>query len=217
MDLISPPILKTGDAVGIVAPARKVDMGEMEPAIRMIESWGLKVILGKNLFGSYNQFSGTDKERAADFDEMIMNPHVKAIICARGGYGTVRVLDYINLRALQRNPKWVVGYSDISVLHGILNSWFMMETIHGIMPINFPVDGIANPSTESLRKVLFGENPVYTVPSHPFNRYGSVQGQVCGGNLSIITSVAVLIPIFLPTIRFCSSRIWMSTCTTLTG
>lgn len=189
MELISPPILKPGDAVGIVAPARKVNRDEMEPAIRMIESWGLRVILAKNLFGSYHQFSGTDIERAADFEEMVQNPDVKAIMCARGGYGTVRILDHINLRMLQRNPKWIIGYSDITVLHGILNSWFMMETIHGIMPINFPANGVANLSTESLRKILFGEVPEYKVPSHSFNRVGSVQGQLCGGNLSIIANV----------------------------
>jgi muramoyltetrapeptide carboxypeptidase len=121
---------------------------------------------------------------------MIINPDVKAIICARGGYGTVRILDYINLRMLQREPKWIVGYSDITVLHGILNSWFMLETIHGIMPINFPANSIANSSTESLRKVLFGENPIYDAPSHPFNRLGSASGALCGGNLSIIASSA---------------------------
>lgn len=189
MELISPPILKSGDAVGIVAPARKVNRDEMEAAIRMIESWGLRVFLAKNLFGSYNQFSGTDIERAADLEEMIENSDVKAIMCARGGYGTVRILDHINLRILQRNPKWIIGYSDITVLHGILNSWFMMETIHGIMPINFPANGVANLSTESLRKILFGEVPEYNVPPHSFNRIGSVQGQLCGGNLSIIASV----------------------------
>jgi muramoyltetrapeptide carboxypeptidase len=190
MELISPPILKSGDAVGIIAPARKVVRAEIEPAKKMLEGWGLKVVLGQNLFGSYNQFSGTDTERASDFEAMIINPDVKAIICARGGYGTVRILDYINLRMLQREPKWIVGYSDITVLHGILNSWFMLETIHGIMPINFPANSIANSSTESLRKVLFGENPIYDAPSHPFNRLGSASGALCGGNLSIIASSA---------------------------
>lgn len=190
MELISPPIVKSGDAIGIVAPARKVERVEIDPAIKIFESWGLKVVLGQNLFGSYNQFSGTDLERAADFVDMVSNPVVKAIVCARGGYGTVRILDHINLRMLQREPKWIVGYSDITVLHGILNSWFMMETIHGIMPINFPANSIANSSTESLRKVLFGENPLYNASAHPFNRFGSGTGPLCGGNLSIIASLA---------------------------
>lgn len=190
MELISPPILKKGDAVGIVAPARRVTREEIEPAIRTFERWGLKVKLGAHLFGAYNQFSGTDVERAADFQNMINDAEVKAIICARGGYGTVRLLDHINLRDLQRDPKWVVGYSDITVLHSILNSWFMMETIHGLMPINFPQHGTDNNTTISLHKVLFGESPIYNIDPHKFNRPGLAQGELCGGNLSILYSIA---------------------------
>ncbi len=190
MELITPPPLKLGDAIGIVAPARKISLEEIEPAKKMFEGWGFKVKLGKHLLGSYNQFSGTDKERAADFQDMINDPEVKAIICARGGYGTMRILDLINLRDLQRNPKWVVGYSDITVLHSMLNSWFKIETIHGPMPINFPTNGLANTTTESLRKTLLGEIPEYNIPTHNFNRYGKAQGEVCGGNLSILYSIA---------------------------
>lgn len=190
MELISPPILKIGDTVAIVAPARKVKYNEIEPAIRMLESWGLKVVFGENLFGEHNQFSGTDSERASDFQSMIEDPTVKAIVCARGGYGTIRLLDFLNLRSMQRNPKWIVGYSDITVLHSYLNSWYKVETIHGIMPINFPMDEKPNDSTESLRMVLFGHNPVYNFPAHKFNRNGVATGKLCGGNLSILYSVA---------------------------
>lgn len=189
MNFISPPILQKGDVVGIVAPARKVSREEIATAITMLESWGLKVVLGKNIFGEYNQFSGTDSERAADFQSMIENHQVKAIICARGGYGSVRILSQIDLRYLQREPKWVVGYSDVTVFHGMLNSWYMMESIHGIMPINFPADGKPNISTESLRNVLFGETPTYNAQAHPFNRYGSASGYLIGGNLSILYSI----------------------------
>ncbi len=190
MNFISPSILQKGDAVGIVAPARKVSREEIAVSIAMFESWGLKVVLGKNLFGELNQFSGTDTERAADFQSMIENPQVKAIVCARGGYGSVRILNHLDLRSLQREPKWVIGYSDITVFHGILNSWYMMESIHGIMPINFPVDGKPNISTESLRRVLFGETPTYNALVHPFNRYGSASGKLIGGNLSILYSLS---------------------------
>lgn len=189
MEPLTPTILKAGDSVGLVAPARKVSEEEIAPAIKMFEEWGLKVVLGDHLYGSNNQFSGTDTERATDFMKMVENPEVRAIICARGGYGAVRLLDHLNLRALQRDPKWVVGYSDITVFHGILNSWYLMETIHGIMPINFPADAAPNPSTESLRRVLFGENPEYIAPSHPFNRIGVGDGSLCGGNLSILYSL----------------------------
>lgn len=190
MEYITPPLLKAGDLVGIVAPARKVSVQEVQPAIDLLDEWGLRVLLGKNLFGQYNQFSGTDDERAADFQSMIDNPEVKAIICARGGYGSVRILDLVDLRALQRNPKWVVGYSDITVFHGILNTWYYMESIHGTMPLNFPTNGIDNKSTVSLRMVLFGESPTYAASPHPFNRFGSAQGLITGGNLSILYSAA---------------------------
>ena len=190
MELITPTSLKEGDFVGIVAPARKVSEEEVLPAIKLLTSWGLQVLLGKNIYGSFNQFSGTDSQRAADFQEMIDNPKVKAIICARGGYGSIRLLNLLDLRALQRNPKWVVGYSDITVFHAMLNTWFFLETIHGTMPLNFPKDGSDNISTQSLRKVLFGESPTYNGPSHEFNRLGNVEGLLTGGNLSILNSVA---------------------------
>ena len=190
MELITPPILIEGDTIGIVAPARKVSKEEIGHAIRLFERWGLNVVLGKNLFGSFNQFSGTDMDRAQDFEAMIEDPNIKAIVCARGGYGTIRILDHINLRALQRNPKWVVGYSDATVMHGILNSWYMMETIHGTMPINFPPDGTENLSTQTLRKALFGENPIYNAPQNSLNRLGCAEGILCGGNLSILYSLS---------------------------
>ena len=125
MEPLTPTILKAGDSVGLVAPARKVSEEEIAPAIKMFEEWGLKVVLGDHLYGSNNQFSGTDTERATDFMKMVENPEVRAIICARGGYGAVRLLDHLNLRALQRDPKWVVGYSDITVFHGKIGraSW----------------------------------------------------------------------------------------------
>ena len=189
MELITPPILKKGDSVGIVAPARKVTKEEIEPAIKIISQWGFNVVEGKNLYRSYNQFSGTDLDRASDFQQMIDNPEVKAIICARGGYGTTRILDHINLRNLQRDPKWVVGYSDITVLHSLLNSWYMVETIHGIMPVNFPKNMEDSVATESLRRVLLGDAPTYTAMHHPFNREGSIKGELCGGNLSILYSL----------------------------
>jgi muramoyltetrapeptide carboxypeptidase len=177
-----------GDAVGIVAPARKVQPSEVEPAIRMLEDWGLQVVLGKNIFGENNQFSGTDQERASDFQSMIDDSNIKAILCARGGYGTIRIFEHINLRALQREPKWIVGFSDITALHGVLNSWYMMETIHGVMPFNFPKDGVGNTTTNSLKNILFGLSPDYVFPPSALNRYGEGQGLLVGGNLSIIYS-----------------------------
>ncbi len=190
MELIVPPFLKPGDTIGIVAPARKVSVDEIAPAIQIVKGWGLNVVLGKNLFGNFNQFSGTDFERAADLQEMFENPDVKAILCARGGYGSVRLLDKINLRDLQRNPKWLVGYSDITVLHGILNNWYLVETLHATMPINFPKDGKDDSSTALLKQTLFGKSPFYNIEPHSLSRKGSGEGFVTGGNLSILYSLS---------------------------
>lgn len=190
MELIVPPFLKPGDTVGIVAPARKVSEDEIAPAIQIVKGWGLNVVLGKSLFGGFNQFSGTDFERAADLQEMFENPDVKAILCARGGYGSVRLLDKINLRDLQRNPKWLVGYSDITVLHGILNNWYLVETLHATMPINFPKDGKDNGSTTLLKQTLFGKSPFYNIEPNKYSRMGSSEGFVTGGNLSILYSLS---------------------------
>ncbi|MBN2748043.1 MAG: LD-carboxypeptidase [Bacteroidales bacterium] len=190
MRIISPPPLKVGDTVGIVAPARKISLDEVNPAVAMLESWGLKVVLGKNLFNEYHQFAGNDLMRATDFQDMIDSPEIKAILCARGGYGTVRILEHVNFNQLQFNPKWIVGYSDITVLHSYLNMWFNIETIHGTMPINFPKDLVGNESTESLRRVLFGDNPTYFSEPLAINQQGAGVGRLTGGNLSVLCSLS---------------------------
>lgn len=190
MKIITPPALKNGDTIGIVAPARKIAEEELEASVKMFESWGVRVRLGKNLLGEYHQFSGTDAQRAADFQGMINDAEVKAIVCARGGYGSVRLLDRIDFTPLLQNPKWVVGYSDITVFHSVLSAKLGIESIHGIMPVNFPKDGYSNLSTESLRSVLFGQSPNYRADAHPLNRQGVGIGQVIGGNLSMLYSLS---------------------------
>lgn len=143
-----------------------------------------------HLYAEFNQFAGTDAQRATDLLAMIEDKSVRAILCARGGYGTVRLLDLVNFRKLQLNPKWIVGFSDITVLHSYLNGWYGIETIHATMPINFPNDIKGNDSIDSLLRLLTGENPTYTVEPHPFNRMGKAEGVLAGGNLSIIASLA---------------------------
>ena len=190
MENITPQPIKPGDCIGIVAPARKVIQQEVHPAIKFLTSRGFMVKTSPHLFSEHYQFSGTEEQRANDLMEMIENKSVKAILCARGGYGTVRLLDYLNFRKLQQNPKWIVGYSDITVFHNYLNGWFGIETIHGPMPFSFPSDGNTNESLESLLKVLMGENPTYNIEPHPFNKHGKAEGIIAGGNLSILYSLA---------------------------
>lgn len=189
MENITPPYLKPGDIIGIVATARFVTRDEIQPAIRFLTANGFMVKTSPHLFSQHYQFGGTDEERALDFMEMVEDRSVKAILCARGGYGTVRLLDSINLRKLQLNPKWIIGYSDITVLHSIVSSWYGMETLHATMPINFTNDILGSESINSLIKVLLGESLSYKVAHHSLNRFGKGSGLLIGGNLSILNSL----------------------------
>jgi muramoyltetrapeptide carboxypeptidase len=186
--MITPPYLKPGDKIAIIATARKVMPAEMEVAIRTFRAWGLQVITGPHLFGESNQYSGTDEERASDLQMMLDDITIKAIMCARGGYGTVRIIDSINFSTFEQHPKWIVGYSDITVLHSHIQTQFGIETLHATMPINFPDEGTAM-AIETLRKALFGEPLEYNTGIHPLNMPGNVSGVLTGGNLSILYSL----------------------------
>lgn len=182
MSLIQPPYLKKGDTIGIIACARKISREELDPAVDILKSWGLQVVLGKNLFNADHQFSGTDTERAEDMQTMLDDTSVKAVISARGGYGTMRIIDKIDFNKFKKTPKWIIGYSDITVLHSHIHT-LGMETLHATMPINFHKDAEA---LESLRNALFGEQINYEIESHPLNRKGIAQGELIGGNLSLL-------------------------------
>ena len=151
--MILPEKLKIGDKIGIISTARKITMNELDPAIKTIESWELKVELGSNLFEVDNQFSGTIEQRSTDLQTMIDDDSIKAILCARGGYGTVQIIDNIDFSKLKSNSKWIVGFSDITVLHSHLNK-LGIASLHATMPINFKT--IAKESLASLKNALFG-------------------------------------------------------------
>ena len=185
-----PSTLKPGDKIGIITTARKISEAELLPAIKKFNEWGLKVVLGKNLYKSDNQYSGTDEERTDDLQTMLDNPEIKAIICARGGYGTVRIIDKINFTNFVKHPKWIIGYSDATVLHSHIHQQFGMATLHATMPFNFPADGSDNAATITLKNILFEKNPEpIIIPSSPLNRSGKAKGILTGGNLSILYSL----------------------------
>ncbi|WP_309642734.1 LD-carboxypeptidase [Flavobacterium sp.] len=184
--MITPEFLQKGDTIGILATARKVDITSLQPAIKLLESWGLHVVIGKTIGKEENQLAGPDWLRATDFQEMIDNPTIKAIWAAKGGYGTVRIIDRIDFTHFKKKPKWVAGFSDVTVLHSHINS-MNIETIHSFMAMNA---GTAQPLViESLRKALFGEKLEYRIPSHPFNKKGTAKGELVGGNLSVLYSI----------------------------
>jgi len=181
-----PPYLQKGDTVAIVSTARKNIDDNLKPAIDLLHSWGLEVLIGKTIGLDNNQLAGTDEQRAADFQTQMDNPNIKAIWCMRGGYGTVRMIDLLDFSKFKENPKWVVGFSDVTVIHSYLNK-INIASIHAAMPIT-----IARASTESietLRKSLFGENLEYKIPFDVANRLGATKGEIVGGNLSILYSL----------------------------
>ncbi|MBL7888996.1 MAG: LD-carboxypeptidase [Bacteroidia bacterium] len=182
MKFIQPEFLKKGDKIGIVACARKISKEELQPAIDILQNWGLEVVLGKNIFNAEHQFSGTDEERAADLQSMLDDTSIKAVISARGGYGTVRIIDKLDFSTFKKQPKWIIGYSDITVLHSHIHN-MGIQTLHATMPINFKVNEEA---TETLRKALFGEELRYTFEPHALNKNGKAEGVLVGGNLSLL-------------------------------
>jgi len=180
---ILPDFLKPGDTIAIVATARKISKEELLPAITQIENWGLKVQTAPGIFNEQNQFAGSDEQRTSDLQWALDNENIKAVLAARGGYGTVRIIDEINFSSFMKNPKWLIGYSDITVLHQHIHTNCDLATIHATMPINFLKNEEA---TESLRKILFGEKWNYMSVPHPLNREGIAEGELIGGNLSLI-------------------------------
>ena len=181
-----PNKLNQGDKVAIVATARAISKEELGNAVDLFESWGLDVVFGDNLFKIDNQFAGDDFERASDFQDMIDNNEVKAIFCARGGYGTARIVDNINFSNLKNNPKWIIGYSDVTSIHTHLNN-LQILTLHATMPINIPLN--TKSSLESLYSCLFNNSNSISCDSHLLNREGVISGEIVGGNLSVLYSL----------------------------
>lgn len=183
--MITPPFLKKGDAVSIVAPSGRLKENALADAIRILQDWGLTVTLGNYVYGkSHSYLAATDDERLIDFQEAIEDSNVKAIFCARGGYGITRILDQIDFSALLRNPKWIVGFSDITSLHLRLNN-LSCESIHGIMPSLFTKPN-AETSVDGLKRILFGDDVNFPVAQNEFNKLGVAGGQLIGGNLSLV-------------------------------
>ncbi|MDB5131373.1 MAG: LD-carboxypeptidase [Mucilaginibacter sp.] len=182
-----PPYLKRGDKIAITCPAKKLP-NPMTDAISLLQSWGLEVVLGETVNASYHQFAGDDDLRAKDMQRFIDDDSIKAIIAARGGYGTIRMIDRVDFSRFARHPKWLVGFSDITLLHTHLFTMYGTQTIHGQMPVNIP-DASAR-SLDTLRKALFGEEVSYRFNSHALNRSGQSKGVLIGGNLSLLIAAS---------------------------
>lgn len=182
----TPPLLKKGDVVAIAATARKISKSELEPSLQILKNWGLKVVFAPNLFKEQDQFAGKDAERARGLQWALDSEDIKAVFIARGGYGTIRVIDAIDFSDFKKKPKWVIGYSDTTVLQSHLTN-LGIASIHGTMPFQFAQNEEA---TESLRKILFGEKQEYETGAFKLNRNGVAQAEIVGGNLSLLYALS---------------------------
>ena len=182
-----PPYLQANDTIALLCPAGYMPREKAITCIETLQSWGYRVHEGKTLGGpSENYFSGTDDQRLAGFQQNLDDPEIKAILCGRGGYGLTRIIDRIDFSRFQKDPKWIIGYSDITVLHAHIWSNFNIATLHAPMAGAFNDGEAGNAYIQSLRQAIAGQPAVYTCPGHPFNRTGTAAGRLIGGNLSLL-------------------------------
>lgn len=181
-----PFYLKKGDTVAIIATARKISREEIEPAVAFFESYGLSVLLGKNLFESSHQFAGTDLQRAEDLQWALNDKKIKAIIIARGGYGTMRLMEHVDFTEFKKKPKWLVGFSDVTVLHNAIHNCGI-ASLHATMPLNFSKN---KKSTKSMIDALFGKLTQIKIEKNSANSLGIAKGQLVGGNLSLLYALS---------------------------
>lgn len=189
-----PRYLKAGDVIGITAPAGYISAEEIQPAITLMESWGYKIIVGDTVGKKDFTFAGTDEERLKDFQQMLDDPKIKAIMCARGGYGVVRIIDKLKWEKFKAKPKWIIGFSDITVLHAHINRHFGIATLHSKMCNSFPNDwSKAEPiqveTIESIHKALSGAKMKYDIVPNLNNRTGTAQGILIGGNMKTLETL----------------------------
>ena len=186
--LIQPPYLKAGDTVAIVAPSGilKSREGEVQQAVALLKSWGLHAVVGKHVFSKADHFAGTDDERCADLQNAMDDPKISAIWCARGGYGTVRLLDKLNYTEFKKNPKWIIGYSDITALHNqVHNEGF--QSLHALMCVSLTKDlNDIKETVATFKSAIFGKPENYTLKGSRYNKVGETSGELVGGNLTML-------------------------------
>jgi len=186
--MITPPYLKPGDKVGIVSTAKRTEAHEIVQGLATLKIWGLQPVVGSSAFNEYGFLAGTDEERLADLQHMLNDESIKAIFFTKGGYGTLRIIDRIDWTKFRQNPKWLVGYSDITLLHSHVHN-FGIETLHAVMLQAY--ERSTPESIESIRKALFSESLSYEILAEPENRAleKAIEGTLVGGNLSMLYSI----------------------------
>ena len=183
-----PNTLRPGDRISIIAPSGVVEPEYVEKTKAIFENWGLNVTLGEHIFNKYGRFAGTESERLYDLQNSLDNPNIQAVFFARGGYGIVGILDRISLDKFRQNPKWLIGYSDITALHALISGTGICS-LHAPMSSHLAQEGGNDKSSLFLKQILFGEKPEYIINNHALNRKGSCTGYIRGGNLSVLSGL----------------------------
>jgi len=183
----TPPYLQKGDTIGLVCPAGSMPVEKISECIRVLnEDWGFTTKVGITIGQQYHYFSGTDEERLEDFQHMLDDDNVKAILCARGGYGLSRIIDKIDFTNFKTNPKWIIGFSDVTILHSHIYRNYNISTLHAPMANAFNEEGYKNEFVQSLRHILEGKKIKYQCKQHEFNKKGDGIGELVGGNLALL-------------------------------
>ena len=184
-----PAFLKPGDKIALLSPSYNTPMENVEAAATVLRGWGFEPVIGAHVGEVYRgKYAGRSKERASDLEWALKDPSIKAILCNRGGYGTIRLVDLLPLEELAAHPKWLVGYSDITTLLEMENRAGVMS-IHGTMGTHLAQTRGNDPSSTLMRDLLMGQVPAYRVPAHPENRPGHATGILVGGNLCTFTPI----------------------------
>ncbi len=183
---IIPPYLEKGDTIGLVAPAGYMPQEKFQTCISTLHEWGFNTLMGKTPGHQFHYFAGNDRERTKDLQRMLDNKKIKAILCVRGGYGVGRIIGKLDFSKFNQNPKWLIGFSDITVLHNHIFSKCNVATLHAPMAAAFNDEGFKNEYVKSLHDALIGVKANYTAASHPFNHKGSASGILVGGNLALL-------------------------------
>ncbi len=181
--MFRPPYLKAGDKVALVSPAGAIESSYITHAAQILQQWELEPVIGQYAHTRHAYFAGTDKERLHDMQWALDNEEIRAIFCNRGGYGCMRIVEHLDYSTFQGAPKWVIGFSDITVFHAKLNT-LGIESLHAPMPKSF-----LNTTPEALLRLqefLFGQISPYQIPPHPFNKEGVVRAELTGGNLTLL-------------------------------
>ena len=188
-EMVRPAFLKEGDKIAIISPASVPDKKFVDGGAEILRQWGLVPVYGTHVCSQNGTFAGTITQRRNDLEWALTDPEIKAIMCSRGGYGSIQELVRMDMSILKNNPKWIIGYSDITAIHGAMVSNGVMS-IHAHMLEHLNKTKGEDDSSQYLHKILFGEMPVYNVEHQPLNKQGKASGTLVGGNLSLITSIA---------------------------